>query len=49
MTPRLAVVLFAAVLAAGCRLYLWAGSHELTIPPEATPTPEPTATALPVY
>ncbi|MGH7896667.1 MAG: hypothetical protein ACREQQ_01865 [Candidatus Binatia bacterium] len=31
-----------AALASGCKLYLWAGSHELEFPPEvATPTPTP--------
>jgi hypothetical protein len=41
-----AILLFVVIaLACGCRLYFWAGEHELTLPPEpkesmeATPTP----------
>ena len=44
MRRSIAAALFAAVLSAGCRLYLWAGSHELEIPPGAEPTPTPAAT-----
>jgi hypothetical protein len=43
MRRLVAAALLAATLAAGCKLYLWGGSHELTFPPEpaATPTPLP--------
>jgi hypothetical protein len=42
---RTTVVAFAAAaLCAGCRLYLWAGSHELAIPPAAESTPTPSVT-----
>lgn len=47
MRRSIAVAILAALLAGGCRLYFWAGSHQLTIPPEPEPTPTPTATAEP--
>ncbi|MBI2962391.1 MAG: hypothetical protein HYY35_01435 [Deltaproteobacteria bacterium] len=47
MKRSMAVVMIAAALAGGCRLYLWAGSHELVIPPHAEATPTPAASAQP--
>ncbi len=34
-----AVALAASLAGTGCRLYFWAGSHELTIPPAPSETP----------
>ena len=45
MKKVIAAALLAAALAAGCRLSLWAGSHELNIPPKPAEEPTPTATA----
>lgn len=42
------LLLVSALAIAGCRLYLWAGDHELSIPtaaPTATPEPSPTASS----
>jgi len=36
-----AIALFLLLAAGGCRLYFWAGDHELAIPPEPTPTATP--------
>jgi hypothetical protein len=45
MRLAIAMVLLATALAtAGCRMYLWAGSHELTFPPASGEAPEPTPT-----
>jgi hypothetical protein len=38
------LLLTGALAAAGCRMYLWAGSHELTFPPVASDSAEPTPT-----
>lgn len=44
------LLLVSALAVAGCRLYLWAGDHELSIPAAAaTPTPEPSPTASSSY
>jgi hypothetical protein len=42
--PRaiVAAALVLIALAAGCRVFLWAGDHELAIPPLPEPTPSPT-------
>lgn len=46
----LILLLVSALAVAGCRLYLWAGDHELSIPPAAaSPTPEPSPTASSSY
>ncbi len=42
------------VLATGCRLYRWSwcsgsGTHELSVPPQAAATPEPTPQAVPTF
>jgi hypothetical protein len=41
MSRAIVAALLAGACCAGCRLYLWAGSHELTIPPGAEPTATP--------
>ena len=43
MRAMMAVALLIAGLGAGCHLHFWVGSHELTIPPESSPTPTPTS------
>lgn len=47
MKRSIIAVTVAAALVGGCRLYFWAGSHELAIPPEPEATPAPTATPEP--
>ncbi|HUE39380.1 MAG TPA: hypothetical protein VMR29_07735 [Candidatus Binatia bacterium] len=38
-------LLLASLLGGGCHLHLWAGEHQLTIPPQgAAPTPSPAPT-----
>jgi hypothetical protein len=50
MIVRLLVVGCAAIVAAGCRISAWtwssgSGTHELSFPPAAAATPEPTPPA----
>lgn len=47
MKRSIIALMVAAALAGGCRLYLWAGSHELVIPPQAEATPTPAASPQP--
>jgi hypothetical protein len=47
MIVRLLALCCAAIVAVGCRVSAWSwstgsGTHELSFPPAAAPTPEPT-------
>lgn len=47
MRRLIALGMLAVLLGAGCKVYLWAGRHELELPPGEKPTPERATTAAP--